>query len=320
MQWPRGPAAAGPSPGDPTAPVAARSATLTESIPSSATPRRMNGKTVVSSFAPAGIAAMAATAAPVFSVRSTYGSVAAPTASTAPAQRSDSSGRPSRGHLVPGQDPGRAQRPQSVRLVGLAGRRPDLVAAVGQDRQRRAPRPRRMRRSPAPARHPGVSPRSSRATTDIAAVNPAVPIDIASRGDRPGASGTTQPGRHALVLAVPAVARHAQLVAVGEHGRADGDRRIVELATTSPARSMPGDERADPGDLAVGRASRARPCSSRSTSRPGSRPRPAAGPPRGTRARRARPVIDASRRRRPGTSAGWRTSRSSPYVATTLTL
>ena len=40
---------------------------------------------------------------------------------------------------------------------------------------------------------PGCRPRSSNATTDIAAVNPAVPIAIASRGVRPGASGTTQP-------------------------------------------------------------------------------------------------------------------------------
>ena len=53
----------------------------------------MNGKTVVSSLGPDAFP-LAATAAPVRRVRSTYGSVAAPTASTAPAQRSDSSGLP----------------------------------------------------------------------------------------------------------------------------------------------------------------------------------------------------------------------------------
>ena len=78
----------------------------------------MNGKTVVSSFGPPALPD-AATAAPIRSVRSTYGSVAAPTASTAPAHRSDSSGRALGGHLVAGQDPGRAQRPQPGRLVGL---------------------------------------------------------------------------------------------------------------------------------------------------------------------------------------------------------
>ena len=68
-------------------------ASCAESMPSSATPRRMNGKTVVSSFGPEALP-LAATAAPVRRVRSTYGSVAAPTASTAPAHRSDSSGLP----------------------------------------------------------------------------------------------------------------------------------------------------------------------------------------------------------------------------------
>ena len=54
----------------------------------------MNGKTVVSSSGPPALP-LDATAPPVRSVRSTYGSVAPPTASTAPAQRSDSSGLPS---------------------------------------------------------------------------------------------------------------------------------------------------------------------------------------------------------------------------------
>ena len=109
---------------------------LTESIPSSATPRRMNGKTVVSNFAPPALP-QAATDAPVRSVRSTYGSVAAPTASTAPAHRSDSSGLPSPVTSSRDRIAGRTHRKQPRRLVGLAGRRPDLVAAIGQDRERR---------------------------------------------------------------------------------------------------------------------------------------------------------------------------------------
>ncbi len=66
---------------------------LAESIPSSATPRRMKGNTVVVRSAPLALPDDA-TAAPLRSVRSTYGSVAAPTVSTAPAQRAESSGRP----------------------------------------------------------------------------------------------------------------------------------------------------------------------------------------------------------------------------------
>ena len=96
-------------------------------------------------------------------------------------------------HLVAGQDPGRPERAQAVGLVGLAGRGPDLVAAVGQDRRGPCRPPRRSPRSPGPARRPGERPRSSSATTDIAAVKPAVPIAIASRGVSPGSSGTTQP-------------------------------------------------------------------------------------------------------------------------------
>ena len=84
--------------------------TVTESIPSSATPRRMNGKTVVSSFGPPALP-LAATAAPVLSVRSTYGSVAPPTASTAPGPPLRLERPALAGHLVPCQDPGRARGP-----------------------------------------------------------------------------------------------------------------------------------------------------------------------------------------------------------------
>ena len=49
----------------------------------------------------------------------------------------------------------------------------------------------------------GSRPRSSSAATDIAAVNPAVPIAIASRADRPGGIGTTQPAGSRSYSAYP---------------------------------------------------------------------------------------------------------------------
>ena len=98
----------------------------------------MNGKTVVVRAGPPALPD-AATVAPWRSVRRTYGSVAPPTASTAPAQRSDSE-RPValRRDLVARHDPGRAEPAQVALLVGLAGRRPHLVAALGEDRHGRA--------------------------------------------------------------------------------------------------------------------------------------------------------------------------------------
>ena len=45
------------------------------------------------------------------------------------------------GHLVTCQDPGSAQRSEARRFFGLAGRRPDLVAAVSEDREGRAADP-----------------------------------------------------------------------------------------------------------------------------------------------------------------------------------
>ena len=164
---------------------------FTESIPSSAAPRRMNGKTVVSNFGAAGIAAGRDRGAGPQRPQHVR--------ERRRPDRVDGAGPPFRlerlalaGHLVPRQDPGRTHRQQPGGLVGLAGRGPDLVAAVGQDRERRATdaagRTGHEHRAVG-----GSSPRSSSATTDIAAVNPAVPIAIASRADRPGASGTTQP-------------------------------------------------------------------------------------------------------------------------------
>ena len=56
---------------------------------------------------------------------------------------------------------------QAVGLVGLAGRRPDLVAAVGEDRERRAADAAATRRSRARARRPGAAraPRGRRRTS-----------------------------------------------------------------------------------------------------------------------------------------------------------
>ena len=172
--------------------------------------------------------------------------------------RVDSAGPPFRferpalaGHLVPCQDPGRAHRPEAGRLVGLAGRRPDLVAAVGQDRQRRATDP---------ARGPGHEHRP------VVGREPA----ILERGDGHRRREAGRPdrhrvarrqarrqrhdpaGRHALVLGEAAVARDAQVVAVGEHLRPDRDRAGSALETTIAREVDARDERADPGDLAVG--------------------------------------------------------------------
>ena len=155
------------------------------------------------------------------------------------------------GHLVPCQDPGRAHRP-----------------AAGRPRRscRSRPRPRSRGRpgSPAPCRRPrrdapvtstgpssGSSPRSSSATTDIAAVKPAVPIAIASRGDRPGRQRHDPAGRHALVLGVAAVARRRPGRSRGRAPPCRPGCAGSALATTSPGEVDPRDERADPGDLAV---------------------------------------------------------------------
>ena len=86
--------------------------TVTESIPSSATPRRMNGKTVVSRAGPPALP-LAATVAPVRSVRSTYGRVAAADRvhRPGPALRLERLARG--GDLVAGQEARRRREPVS---------------------------------------------------------------------------------------------------------------------------------------------------------------------------------------------------------------
>ena len=87
-------------------------------------------------------------------------------------------------------------RPRRAR-AGSPPRAPCRWPPRPRSRARRgSPRPCCRRRPSRPsrgrARRPGVSPRSSRATTLIAAVKPAVPMAIASRVVNPGGSGTTQ--------------------------------------------------------------------------------------------------------------------------------
>ena len=67
----------------------------------------------------------------------------------------------------------------------------------------------------------------------------------------PGRQRHDPAGRHALVLAVAAVARDAEVVAVGEDRRPDRERPSRALADHLAGQVDPGDERADPGDLAV---------------------------------------------------------------------
>ena len=69
-----------------------------------------------------------------------------------------------RAYLVAGQEPRRAEVAQPVVLVGLAGRRPHLVTASGEDRDGGRCRRRPTRRSPAPARRraAGRAPRAPR--------------------------------------------------------------------------------------------------------------------------------------------------------------
>ena len=186
-------AAGGPSRGGPRSTRRRSIGMLTESMPSSATPRRMNGKTVVASVGPPALPL--GTPRP----RRSGASAARTGASRRRPRRPPRPSVPTRAACPRRSTSSRVRIPaapsarQPRRLLGLAGRGPDLVAAVGQDRDRRPADAARWRPSRAPGRRPGVRPRSSSATTDIAAVNPAVPMAIASRGVRPGASGTTQP-------------------------------------------------------------------------------------------------------------------------------
>src|SRR5262245_3985584 len=152
----------------------------------------MNGSTVVSSRGPPAFPDDA-TAAPVRSVRRTYGIVGPPTVSTAPAQRADSSGLPlsavtsSRG-TTPAAPSARSRASSSGLPVAAQTSWPraaSIATAV-------LPTP-PLAPVTSTGPSPGRRPRASSAATDIAAVNPAVPTAIASRALNPSGSGTTQP-------------------------------------------------------------------------------------------------------------------------------
>ena len=151
----------------------------------------MNGSTVVSRRGPPALPDDA-TAAPVRSVRSTYGSVGPPTVSTAPAQRPDSSGRElsavtSSRDTTPAAPSERSRSSSSGLPVAAQTSWPRAARIATAQLADAAARPGHER----PARRPARRPRASSAATDIAAVNPAVPTAIASRAVSPSGSGTT---------------------------------------------------------------------------------------------------------------------------------
>ena len=185
----------------------------------------MNGNTVVVRSAPLAFPDDA-TAAPLRSVRRTYGSVAAPTVSTAPAQRAESSGRPGAVTSSRPRKPAAPSARQPVVLVGLAGRRPDLVTALGEDRD--------GGRSHA-ARRAGHQHRSvARAQAALLEGRDAHRRREPGRPDRHRLARRQAVGhRHdpargdARVGRVPTMARRPDVVAVGEHRRPDRDGRIL---------------------------------------------------------------------------------------------
>ena len=99
---------------------------------------------------------------------------------------------------------------------------------------------------------PGVSPRSSNDSTDSAAVKPAVPIVIASRRSSPAGHGTSQSDGTRASSAYPPCRDTPRSYPWAITGLPTGNASS-SLSRTVPARSMPGIERRDPGDLALGR-------------------------------------------------------------------
>ena len=178
----------------PRAPAAPRSGSPTESIPSSATPRRMNGRTVVLERRPAGVAGRRDGRARPERPQDVRQRRAADRVDGArPAGRLERP-RALGGDLVARHDPGRAERPQPRLLVGLAGRRPDLVAA-----RRRGSRPRCSPTPPlAPVTSTGPSPGAEPA--------------LLQRGDGHRGREPGRPDRHRLagVEARPAAARRSR--------------------------------------------------------------------------------------------------------------
>ena len=126
-------------------------AMFAESMPSSATPRRMNGKTVVDELRAARVAGRRDRRAdPQRPEHVGQRRRADRVHGARPARGVQRATR--RGDLVAGEDPRRTEVREAARLVGLAGGGPDLVAARGQDARRPWSPRRPTRPSPAPGR------------------------------------------------------------------------------------------------------------------------------------------------------------------------
>ena len=169
----------------------------TLSMPSRFVPRRMNGSTVVASGTPP-VRPLAATDAPYRSVRSTWARVAPPTQSTAPAQRSFSSGRPASGvsslRSITSAAPSERSQSASSSLPVLATTSCPSAASMPMAIEPTPPDAPVTSTGPSP----GSNPCCCSAATDIAAVNPAVPTSMAVRGSSPSGMATTQaPGTRA---------------------------------------------------------------------------------------------------------------------------
>ena len=97
----------------------------------------------------------------------------------------------------------------------------------------------------------GDSPCASSRSTDRAAVNPAVPMIMAWRAVRSTGRALGQAGRETGVGGETAVARHAQVVAVGQDLGAHGQARIG-AGHHLPGQVHSGDEGGDPGHPVAG--------------------------------------------------------------------
>ena len=139
----------------------------------------------------------------------------------------------------PAQDPDCAETANPISLVRLPGRCPHLVATLGQDRDRRPTdttrrsgdehRTGRGLQAAILQRHHGHR-RGEPSSADrhrVARREPAL------ERDHPV-------GRHTLVFGVTAMAGHAKLVPVDQNRGRPRRSSVQSLATTSPARSIPG--------------------------------------------------------------------------------
>jgi len=111
---------------------------MTESMPRSETPRRINGATEVGKSMPPA-SPQAATAPPQRVIETTLASVVEPTASMPPAQRPFPSGFAGPASSLRSMDPGRAQAFQIIGLLRPPARSRDLKATVAKNCNRDRP-------------------------------------------------------------------------------------------------------------------------------------------------------------------------------------